>query len=98
MIVVLGSAVIRDGEIERALAISSEHVHRSRSEPGCIAHGVHRDAERPNRLVFVEKWADREALQRHFAVPESRAFVKALTELAAEPPAIEIYDAASVRI
>jgi quinol monooxygenase YgiN len=93
VIIVLGAARIREHEIDRALAISREHVNRSRGEPGCIAHGVHRDVEHPSRLVFVEKWADREALRRHFAVPESRAFVNALTELAAEPPSIEIHEA-----
>ena len=97
MIIVLGSVSIRDAEIGRALAISQEHVNRSRAEPGCIAHGVHRDAQAPNRLVFVEKWASREDLRRHFAVPESRAFVKALADLATEPPAMEIYEASEAR-
>jgi quinol monooxygenase YgiN len=27
--------------------------------------------------VFVEEWADRDALRAHFAVPASRAFVEA---------------------
>jgi quinol monooxygenase YgiN len=93
VVIVLGAALVREAELDRALQLSREHVQRSRAEPGCIAHGVHRDADRPDRLVFVEKWESREALQRHFAVPESRAFVKALGALAAEPPVIEIYDA-----
>jgi quinol monooxygenase YgiN len=93
VIIVLGAARIRDGEIDRALAVSREHVERSRAEPGCIEHGVHRDAEDPHRLVFVEKWSDAEALRRHFQVPASRAFVKALASLAAAPPSMAIYEA-----
>jgi quinol monooxygenase YgiN len=45
------------------------------------------------RLVFIEQWADRAALQAHFAVPVSRNFVRALQPLAAAATTIEIYDA-----
>ena len=62
--------------------LSLEHVHRSRTEPGCISHAVHVDCENPLRLVFFEQWADRAALLTHFAVPASREFVKALQSLA----------------
>jgi quinol monooxygenase YgiN len=36
---------------------------------------------------------DRAAVGTHFAVPESRAFVKAANRLASEAPIIQIYDA-----
>ena len=93
MIIVTGSVVARTDSLEQLLALSLEHVRRSRAEAGCISHAVHRDAENPLRLVFVEKWADRAALEVHFAVPESRAFAKAVGALAAEPPTMSLYDA-----
>lgn len=93
MIIVLGSVTLRDDALEPALALSREHVARSRAEPGCIAHAVHQDAENPLRLVFVEQWSDRNALQQHFLVPASRAFVKALGALAVGAPAMTLYDA-----
>lgn len=91
MIIVTGSIVVRDGAMEDAVRLSLEHVHRSRLEPGCIDHGVYRDVERPERLFFYEEWADRDALDAHFAVPESGAFVKALSDLVTEPPAMHIH-------
>jgi len=91
VIIVLGRVDTTPETVDEALALSLAHVHRSRREPGCLAHAVHRDAEDPYRLVFVERWADREALDAHFRVPESAAFVAALTPLAAGEPAIEIY-------
>ena len=97
MIVVLGSVVVRDGQFEPALTLSREHVARSRAELGCIAHAVHRDVENPLRLVFVEEWADRAALGTHFKVPASRAFAKALTGLAAQPPEMALYEATPFR-
>ena len=93
MIVITGSVVARAGQLERALALSLEHVRRSRLEPGCVSHAVHRDAERPDRLFFFEEWADQAAVAAHFAVPESRAFVKALGDLAVEAPVLSMYDA-----
>lgn len=96
MIVVLGSVVAREGSVPRALALSLEHVARSRAEPGCISHAVHRDAENPQRLVFVEHWASQEALWQHFKVPASRIFAKAMGELATEPPTLSIYEATQI--
>jgi quinol monooxygenase YgiN len=97
MIVVTGSVVVQDGRLDEALALSREHVRRSRTEPGCLAHAVHHDVENPQRLVFVEEWTDLAALTAHFAVPASRAFVKALAALAGEPPAMTIYEAERLR-
>ena len=70
----------------------------SRTEPGCIAHAVHRDVADERRLVFVEQGADTAALKAHFAVPESRAFAGALGALCASGPVVAIYDASPVKL
>jgi quinol monooxygenase YgiN len=93
MILVTGSVTAREDSLSAVRELSLEHVHRSRKEPGCISHAVHVDCENPLRLVFIEQWADRAALQAHFAVPASRNFVRALQPLAAAATTIEIYDA-----
>lgn len=93
MILVTGSVHARPDAIDHALAISLEHVHRSRQEPGCLLHSVHFDAEDPLHLVFLEHWADADALRAHFGVPASRAFAKELGTLASTPPEMKIYDA-----
>ena len=93
MIVVTGSVTAREDSFSEARKLSLEHVHRSRQEPGCIAHAVHVDCENPLKLVFFEQWADRAALLAHFAVPASRDFVRALQPLAAAATTIELYDA-----
>jgi len=96
MILVLGDVVAREDRIAEALALSQEHVTRSRAEPGCLAHAVHQDTVNPSRLVFVEQWADQGALWEHFKVPASRAFAKALAALAEQPPSIAIYEASQI--
>ena len=91
-VLVTGSIQARPERVDELLALSLEHVRRSRTEPGCLAHAVHRDAEDPLRLVFVEEWADRAALQAHFAVPASRAFVKAAAACASALPQMSLYE------
>ena len=92
MIIVIGKAISEPDTHSEMLRISQEHVERSRSEPGCIAHNVHIDAENASQLVFVEYWADMPALLAHFAVPESRKFAATMTDLAASNPDIRIFD------
>jgi len=98
MILVHGSVVARAGCFDEALALSQHHVARSRAEPGCIAHAVHRDTENPQRLVFVEQWASQAALWEHFKLPASRAFAKALAALAAEAPEMSLYEATRIEV
>ena len=93
MLIVIGSVRARRDTAERLLALSLEHVRRSRDEPGCLLHSVHHDAEDPLRLVFVEHWADADALRTHFEVPASGQFVVEAAALADGPPELTIYDA-----
>jgi quinol monooxygenase YgiN len=96
VILVIGNVTAQPGRYQEALALSQEHVARSRTEPGCVSHAVHRDTENPDRLVFVEEWLDQASLQQHFKVPASRAFAKALAALASQPPTMTVYDAAKL--
>lgn len=96
MIIITGSAAIRPEHMAKALALGTEHSVRSRSEPGCIAHNCHVDAENPQRIVFVEEWADMAAVKTHFAVPESGAFARALTGMADGAPVMRLFEASEI--
>jgi quinol monooxygenase YgiN len=98
VIIITGSVLGRRETIDRLRELSIEHVHRSRSEPGCLSHDVHADLEDDLRLVFVETWSDRNAVAAHFAVPASLVFVKTARELAAAPPAIRVYEAEAIQV
>jgi quinol monooxygenase YgiN len=98
VLIVTGSVQARPDSIDHILALSIAHVRRSRQEPGCLAHAVHRDCEDALRLVFVEHWADADALRAHFRVPASGAFVQEVSALAASPPEISIYEARALSL
>ena len=96
MIIVTGSVVAREDSVDEVLRIATDHVLRSRTEPGCISHAVHRDTEDSLRLHFFEQWADMPALRAHFAVPASRTFVDELVRLSAERPTMALYEATEI--
>ena len=98
MIIVTGSVVAKTGMVDKLMEECLTHTRRSRTEPGCVSHAVHIDAENPDRLVFLEEWTDMPALLAHFKVPASGAFVATVRTMAAAPPAMTIYDANPVSI
>jgi quinol monooxygenase YgiN len=98
MLIVTGSVRVRAEAVDRAIELSLEHVRRSRTEPGCLLHSVHRDVEDPLRLVFLEHWESAAALRTHFEVPASGAFVTELSALADGAPEMAIYDAHSTSV
>ncbi len=95
MIIVIGSVITTPETHEEMQRLSVEHCARSRTEPGCIAHNVYTDCEAPNKLVFVEYWADLAALKAHFHVPESKEFVEKLSAMSPDAPDMQIYAAES---
>ena len=94
-IIVLGTIHGSAGAMPELEAMALEHVARSRTEPGCLAHSVQRSLEDPSLLVFVERWADRAALDQHFAVPASSTIIEAAVRLSVEPPTLDIYEVTS---
>ncbi|HQN51376.1 MAG TPA: putative quinol monooxygenase [Phenylobacterium sp.] len=93
MIIILGSVQMAPGQRDAAIAVGLEHCARSRAEPGCLSHDCHVDAADPDKLVFVERWADMAAVRTHFAVPASGEFVRRMAALASAPPQMALYDA-----
>jgi quinol monooxygenase YgiN len=92
MVVVTGSVIARSETLDELWALCVEHVRRSRSEPGCLSHAVYRDPEHALRLVFVEEWTDRAAIEAHFALAASRDFVRSARRLASEPPQMKVLE------
>jgi quinol monooxygenase YgiN len=90
MLIVSGAVTARPDTFDAMLATALDHVRRSRTEPGCLQHGVSIDAEDPLTLVFYEEWEDRAALDAHFQVPASLAFVRTMRSLAASQTKMKI--------
>jgi len=85
MIIVTGSIQARLDTIDELRRLSLEH-------------GVTVDVNDGLRLVFFERWADREALLAHFRVPASREFGAQAARLAAHPPELATYEASELSL
>jgi len=92
MIVVYGAIVAEPDGFEELRREGLAHTHRSRTEDGCILHSLHTDVESPLRLVFVEKWRDRAALDEHFKQAGSLAFMRVVRRLNKGSEAMEIWE------
>jgi quinol monooxygenase YgiN len=90
MLIVTGSVTARPDTFEALRQAALDHVYRSRTEPGCLTHSVQVDCEDPLRLVFYEEWADRAALDTHFAQAGSAAFMQAVRDLSAASTRVRI--------
>jgi quinol monooxygenase YgiN len=85
MIVVTGRVQIAAEQGESFTALATEMCQRSREEDGCGGYRVYADLEQPDRYVFVEEWADEDALQRHFREQHTGVFMKGLRDVLAGP-------------
>lgn len=92
MLMVTGSVEGRPDTIDRILELGLAHVRRSRLEPGCLLHSIHRDVENELRVVFIERWDDAKTLEDHFHEQASREFVRQVAALAVRPPEISIFE------
>lgn len=62
----------------------------TRAEAGCISYRPYVAPEDPTAIVMVETWADKDAIDAHNKSAHLQALVKALPELVAAPPTIEV--------
>ena len=85
MIVVTGRVHVAPEQREQFTALATEMCRRSREEEGCDGYRVYADLEQPDRYVFVEEWADEDALQLHFRVGHTRTFMAGLAGVLAGP-------------
>ena len=97
MIIVTGTLRARPDALTELLALSREHVLRSRAEPGCLEHGVAIDVDDPLRLVYFERWADATAIGAHLKLAASREFGKRAAALVDQPPTLSMFDASELR-
>ncbi|KFB18888.1 antibiotic biosynthesis monooxygenase [Pseudomonas aeruginosa PGPR2] len=71
----------RAAEVERLLLAC---VQPSRAEDGCLSYVLHRSLDEAGRFVFVERWAHRDAIERHRRMPHYRAMADAVADLLAD--------------
>lgn len=73
--VVIAEWAVREGAEERVLALLTRLEEATRQEPGCLAFEGFVSRADPRRVTLVERYADREAFERHRESDHFRALV-----------------------
>jgi quinol monooxygenase YgiN len=94
MLLVIGRVQCGEDQRDELIRLCEEMQDNSRREEGCIRYGFFAAIEDPLSFVAVEEWADREALDRHFAQPHLQEFARHLLELVSERPEVAIHEIA----
>jgi quinol monooxygenase YgiN len=97
MIVVTGRAHVPAEQRTRFIEVATTMCASSRDDDGCNGYRVYEDLEQPEHYVFVEEWADEDALQRHFAQPHTGSFMRDLRGLLPGPADVVFHTTASAR-
>ncbi len=97
MLLVVGRVKCNAENREAVVAACEAMQTASRLEDGCIRYGFFSAVEDPLSFVAVEEWADREALDAHFAQPHLQEFVTNLLELVSERPEVAIHEIAETK-
>jgi quinol monooxygenase YgiN len=97
VLLVIGRVQCRPEQRDELVAQFERMQEDSRRESGCLRYGFFAAVEDPLSFVAVEEWADREALDRHFAEPHLHEFSRRLLELISSEPEIAIHEVADTK-
>jgi quinol monooxygenase YgiN len=67
LIIITARIQCKPGTEDEFIAAANEVVAKTLEEPGCLAYSCLRDVADQSKFMFVEEWADRDALKQHFA-------------------------------
>ena len=97
MLLVIGRVRSRADQRDRLVALMEEMQDNSRREEGCLRYGFFAAVEDSLSFVAVEEWADREAVDRHFAEPHLLEFARRLPDVISSQPEVAIHEVAETK-
>ncbi len=97
MVIVMGTARLGPGEIDRLGDAMRAQLEATRAEDGCEHYSFARDVLDPDLLHIAERWRDNAAIAAHFAQPHMAVFNAALATAKVESLSVKAYDENGVR-
>jgi quinol monooxygenase YgiN len=93
MIIVTGTVLFGDGEIERLRGDLARNIEATRQESACDHYAYGIDLEDPNLLHVSERWQDEAAMDAHMGTPHMAALMGVLGGARIEGMSIKAYRA-----
>ena len=91
-VVVVGAFTIEPGKEDEAVQAMQALVEPTHREEGCILYALHRGADDPRKLAFIERWASRGELDAHLESDHVKDVLTKVDELF-DSADITVYDA-----
>jgi quinol monooxygenase YgiN len=88
-VVVVATMTVKPESLDTVRGILTTAVEEVHDEPGCQLYSLHQSGE---TFVFVEQWADPEALKAHSGAPAVTKMFGAIREHLAGPPDIKMLE------
>ena len=88
-VVVVASFTAKPESLDTVRAACEKAIAQVHDEPGCQLYSLHRTA---NTFVFIEQWADADALQAHSAAPAVGALFATVGEHLDGAPDIQMLE------
>lgn len=89
MPVIVATVTPAPGQLDAVESVLKELIPGVHAEDGCERYALHRGRD---RLVFVEKWRDMEALAAHGGAPSIKAMNERLKGLVAAPVDVQVLE------
>ena len=91
MLVVLSSATAAPGRRDELVAAARAVAAATRADRGCVSYDFAADLDDPDRVLGVEVWADRAALDEHMPHDHTREFLAVAPGLVTGEPAMAFH-------
>jgi quinol monooxygenase YgiN len=92
VLIVLGDATAAPGRRDDLVAAARAIADATRGDRGCLAYSFAADLEDPDRILSIEVWADRAALDEHMGHPHTAEFLRVAPGLVAGEPVMSFYE------
>lgn len=91
-ILVLLEIDAREGAVDEMVAVLQRSLVDTRARHGCESVTVHRDHDRPDTVLLVERWASRADDDAYRSWRAADGAVLAMAPLVAGPPRVRYFD------
>ncbi len=98
MKIVIARAQVRPEMREAFIDAAGTCVAATRREPGCLAYDMYESLAEPGAFVAVEQWESEAAIDAHFLLAHTAAFLEAAAGCVTAPPLIEEFEASDRRV
>lgn len=94
MIILTSQITLKPGCKEAFIALAGELIQETRKEPGCLSYRLCEHLSDEDRLIFVEEWVDKAAIDFHNNTAHFTRIVPRFAEFCAAPAAVDLFEEA----